>query len=179
MKRNLEIIFTFIFGIVLGVVILGTYQAHTAPKLTEKPVPHIEYVYVEAEPEVITETEYIYVPYEEPFFRNLTEEDREALLDISMREAEGEDVIGQCWVMYTVICRAEAFGQSIKEVCDSSHFASSRSRSGLTPNENCCEALALIEEGWTPRPLNFRAGAYHDFRTPLCQYGNHYFSADM
>ena len=78
--------------------------------------------------------------------------------------------------MYTVICRAEAYGKSIKEVCDSSAFESSKSRSGKKPNEDCLKALELIKEGWEPKPLWFRAGQYHDFGTELCQYGGHYFS---
>lgn len=174
MKQNLQTIITFIIGVAFGVIFYGTYNAHTKTQIVSKPEVVTEYVYIEKEPEIVTET--VYIPYEEPFYRNLTEDDKNALLDIAMRESEGESVIGQAMVMYCVICRAEAFGQSIPEVVNSSAFDSSRFRSGMTPNENACEALALIEEGWTPKPLNFRCGSYHDFRTPLFQVGNHYFS---
>ena len=170
--RIIELISTFFIGVIFGVIYICTIKAHTTP--TEIPEPVIEYVYIEAEPQVITEVKY--VPYEEPFYRNLTEEDKIALLDIAMREAENQDVIDQAMVMYTVICRAEAFNQTIKEVCDSSAFSSSAFRSGITPNENCNEALARIEEGWIPKPLYFRRDCYHNFGTPLYQVGPHYFS---
>jgi hypothetical protein len=176
MKNTLNILFLLIIGAAFGIAVYGSYQAHTKSYQisTVNPEPTIEYVYIEKDPEIITE--YVYIPYEEPFYRNLTDEDKDALLDITMREAEGEDVIGQCWVMYTVICRAEAYGQSIKEVCESDAFKSSAFRSGITPNDNCLEALALIEEGWIPKPLWFRRDTYHGFGTPLCQVGKHYFS---
>lgn len=160
---------------VFGFVIHGSVEAwQESYEMTTEPevIKEVEYVYLEPEP--IIET--VYIPYEEPFYRNLTTEDEEALLDIGMREAENQGVIGHCWAMYTAICRAEAFGKSIKEVCDSSAFESSRSRSGKKPNEDCLKALELIREGWLPKPLYFRAGHYHDFGTPLCNYGNHYFS---
>ena len=177
MKTALYQLFTMFVGIVVGIAAYGSYQAHTKSYHLETPEPEriVEYVYVESEPEIIYET--VYVPYEEPFYRNLTEEDKYYLKDIAMREAEGEGVIGQVWVMYCVICRAEAFGKSIKEVCLSSAFESSANRSGLTPNANCEEALALIEEGWTPKPLWFRRGYYHqNLGSPFCQVGNHCFS---
>lgn len=172
--RIIELITTFFIGVIFGVIYICTVQAHTSEPI-EIPEPEIQYVYVEAEPEIITEIKY--VPYEEPFYRNLTEEDKTALLDIAMRESENQGVIGQAMVMYTVICRAEAFNQTIKEVCDSSAFESSAFRSGITPNENCEEALALIEEGWIPKPLYFRRDHYHNFGTPLYQVGPHYFSS--
>ena len=172
--RIIELITTFFIGVIFGVIYICTVQTHTSEPI-EIPKPEIQYVYVEAEPEIITEIKY--VPYEEPFYRNLTEEDRTALLDIAMRESENQGVIGQAMVMYTVICRAEAFNQTIKEVCDSSAFESSAFRSGITPNENCEEALALIEEGWIPKPLYFRRDHYHNFGTPLYQVGPHYFSS--
>lgn len=172
--QNLKYLFTLLVGLLVGIAAYGSYQAHTASYEEEKTPPQIEYVYIETEPEVVTEV--VYVPYEEPFYRNLTDEDVYYLKDIAMREAEGEDVIGQVMVMYTVICRAEAFNQSIKEVCESSAFESSAFRSGITPNENCNQALSLIEDGWTPKPLYFRAGHYHSFGTPLYQVGNHFYS---
>ena len=179
MRVYFQNILFFVAGAVFGIIIYGTYQSHTSNYhiSTQPPEKIIEYVYVESEP--IIETEVVYVPYEEPFYRNFTEEDVYYLKDISMREGEGESVIGQCWIMYTVICRAEYFGKSIKEICDSSAFESSRSRSGLTPNDNCNQALALIEEGWEPKPLWFRRDNYHGFETPLCQVGAHYFSTSL
>lgn len=161
--------------VLFGVVIHGSVEAwKESYEMTTEPeiIKEIEYVYIESEPEIRT----VYIPYEEPFYRNLTDEDCYYLQDMAMREAEGQGVIGQCWVMYCVICRAEAYGKSIKEVCESSAFESSAFRSGKIPNEDCEKALAMIEEGWVPKPLWFRAGHYHNFGTPLCNYGNHYFS---
>lgn len=173
MKTYLHDICLILMGLVFGAIFYGSIQSwnHQEPE----PVVITEYRVIEAEPEIVKEI--VYVPYEEPFYRNLTEEDCFYLQDMAMRESEGEGVIGQCWVMYCVICRAEAFGKSIKEVCESSAFESSRNRSGLTPNDDCNEALALIQEGWVPKPLWFRRGQYHqNLGTPLCKYGNHCFS---
>ena len=172
MNRLLKELLILAMGIMFGVIVHGSYVAwnYTEPE----PIVITEYRVIEAEPEIITET--VYVPYEEPFYRNLTEEDVWYLKDMAMREASGESVIGQAMVMYVVINRAEAFNQSIKQVCESKAFESSKGMSGKTPNENCEKALALIEEGWTPKPLYFRASHYHTFGTPLYQVGNHYFS---
>lgn len=168
---------TFYFSIIVIISVFACYASYKLDEISkQEPVTEkvIEYVYVESEPEVITE--YVYLPSTDEFYRSLTDEDCWYLKDIAMREAQNQGVIGQCWVMYTVLCRAEAFGKSIKEVCESSAFESSRSRSGITPNDDCNEALALIEEGWIPKPLYFRAGKYHNFGAPLCQYKDHYFS---
>ena len=174
MKQLLKNLFSLSIGIAVGIAAHGSYLSHNYSMTTEKPEPEIQYVYIESEPEVITET--IYIEVEPEPFRNFTEEDVYYLKDIAMREAEGEDVIGQVMVMYTVICRAEAFNQSIKEVCESSAFESSAFRSGITPNENCNQALSMIEDGWEPKPLYFRRDCYHSFGTPLFQYESHYFS---
>ena len=151
MKQQIKELILLGLGIGFGIVVHGSIAAWTYEE--PEPIYITEYKVIEAEPEIITET--VYVPYEEPFYRNLTDEDVWYLKDMAMREAEGQGVIGQCWVMYCVICRAEAFGQSIKEVCESEAFKSSKFRSGKTPNDDCNEALALIQEGWKPKPLWF------------------------
>ena len=173
MNRLLKELLILAMGIGFGIIVHGSYEAwnYTEPE----PIVITEYKTIEAEPEVITEI--VYVPYEEPFYRNLTEEDVWYLKDMAMREASGESVIGQAMVMLVVINRAEAYGQSIKQVCESDAFKSSRAMSGKTPNENCNKALELIAEGWEPKPLYFRAGHYHSFGTPLFQVEGHYFSS--
>ena len=94
-----------------------------------------------------------------------------------MREIEGGDVVDFLWVFYTAECRKEAYGiETYEEVWRSDAFNASWSRRGIEPNENCLKAFALFEEGWTPKPLWFRADHYHSFGTPLCEVGNHYFS---
>lgn len=172
MKRNLELFLTFLLGIFFGVIYVGTFKAHTAePEI----IKDTQYVYVETEPEI--KTEYVYIPFEEVFFRNLSEDDEFYYKDLAMREAEGEDVIGILWVMYTFECRCKAFNHTPAEEWASSAYETSMNRSGKTPNDNVNEAYELFKEGWTPKPLNFRAGSYHEIREPLCQVGNHYFSA--
>ena len=158
-----------------GIIIHGSVQAwkesYGEPK---QPEVITEYVYIESEPEVVVE--YVYLPSTEDSFRNFTTKEEWCLCDLGMREAENQGVIGQCWVMYCGLCRCEAYGQSIEEMWESKAFASSMCRSGKTPNEDCLKALELIRAGWTPKPLWFRAGHYHDFGNPLCQVGNHCFS---
>lgn len=185
MNNNLKYIFSLVIGIFVGISIFGSYRSHNYHISTE-PEKEIEYVYIEKEPVVIHDIEYVYVepevveklvyvPMDEDFFLNLTEREEWCLKDLSMREAEGEGVIGQCWLMYTALCRCQAFGTTIEEEWASSAYTS-MNRSGLTPNEDCLKAFELIREGWTPRPLYFRADHYHTFGTELCQVGNHYFS---
>lgn len=133
---------------------------------------------VEVPVEVVKEIEVevpIYVPYEKPFYRNFTEDDEWYYKDLAMREAEGEGVTGMLLVMYTAECRCEAFGHNISVEWGSSAYTS-MNRSGKIPNEDCNRAFEIFREGWTPKPLYFRAGTYHNFATPLFQYGNHYFS---
>ena len=171
MRRNLELILSFIIGIFFGVVYVGTIQAHTEPKIEKQ----IEYVYLESEPETVVQ--YVSVPFVEVDFRTLSEEDEFFYKDLAMREAENQGVIGMLWVMYTVECRCEAFNHTPSQEWASSAYKTSMSRSGITPNDDCNEAFELFRQGWIPKPLNFRAGSYHDFREPLCQVGGHYFSA--
>ena len=179
MRRNLEIIFALLVGIVVGVASYGSYKSHDYHMTTQNPEPIREYIYIESEPEIIEKEveveKVVYLPSYEEFFRNLTEEDEWYLKDLAMREAESEGVIGQCWVMYTVLCRCEAFGHSIKEEWESEAYTS-MNRTGKTPNEDCLKAFEMIREGWTPKPLYFRADHYHTFGTQLCQVGGHFYS---
>lgn len=176
MKNVINVLFTLIVGIAVGIAAYGSYQAHSRSYQAEKTPPEtkIEYVYIESEPEIITET--VYIEKEPTFYRELTEDDCFYLMDLAMREAEDQGTVGMLWVMYTAECRCEAFGISYESVWLSDAFSSSWGRRGIEPNEDCLRALALFEEGWLPKPLYFRAGHYHGFGTELCQVGNHYFS---
>jgi len=168
---------TFYFSIVVIISVFACYASYKLDEISkQEPVTEkvIEYVYVESDPEVITE--YVYLPSTQEFYRTFTDREAWCLMDLGMREGANQGVIGQCWIMYTALCRAEAYGMSIEEVWSSSAFESSMGMSGKTPNEDCKKALALIEEGWIPKPLWFRAGKYHDFGVPLCQYKDHCFS---
>lgn len=175
MTGNLKIIFTLFIGIAFGVIYHATYTAHTQTQVASEPIIKTEYVYIEKEPEVITE--YVYIEKEQETQRNITDEDAWYLKDLAMREAEGEGVEGMLWVMYTVECRTQAFGSTIGEEWAGNAFSTSYTRTGKTPNEDCEKAFEIFREGWTPRPLYFRRGAYHTFGVPLAQVGNHYFSS--
>ncbi len=171
MRQFLEYLFTLLVGIAVGIAGYGSYTHHNKPIETIK----TEYVYIESEPEIITET--VYVEVEPEFYRSFSESEAWYLKDLGMREIEGGDVVDFLWVFYTAECRKEAFGyETYEEVWRSDAFNASWSRRGIEPNENCLKAFALFEEGWTPKPLWFRADHYHGFGTPLCEVGNHYFS---
>ena len=168
--RITQAIATFFIGVIFGAIYACTINAHSTPEPTPK--TEIQYVYVEKEPEVITETVYV----EKDFFRNHSEEDAWYYKDMALREGEGEGVVGMLWIMYTFECRCKAFNHTAEEEWASSAYESSMFRSGITPNEDCEKAYELFREGWIPEPLYFRAGNYHSFGTPLCEVGNHYFS---
>lgn len=170
MKNNLVIIFALLFGIVVGAASYGSYVAHTRP-IPEK---EIEYVYITSEPEIITET--VYVEVEPEFYRNISDADSFYYMDMAMREAENQGVIGMLWVMYTFGNRCEVFGNTPEEEWKSSAYETSMFRTGIEPNEDCLRAYEMYVEGWIPKPLYFRAGHYHSFGTELCQVGSHYFS---
>jgi hypothetical protein len=170
--RIIQFIATFFIGIIFGIIYTCTFNAHTEP--VDPPKPQIEYVYVEQEPEVVTE--YVYLYRDETEYRNHTEQEEWYYKDLGMREIEGGDVNDFLWVFYTMECRCEAFGTSVEEEWGGSAFQTSMFRSGIEPNENCLKAYEIFREGWTPKPLYFRAGHYHNFGNPLCQVGPHYFS---
>lgn len=173
MRKYIEVLFTLIVGVLVGIAAHGSYEAHTRSNI--EPETITEYVYIETEPQIITE--YVYIETEPTFYRSFSDSEGWYLKDLGMREIEGGDVIDFLWVFYTAECRKEAFGiETYEEVWRSDAFAASWSRRGIEPNENCLKAFALFEEGWTPRPLWFRADHYHSFGTPLCEVGNHYFS---
>lgn len=171
--RITQVIATFFIGVIFGAIYACTVNAHSQ---TPEPTPktEIQYVYIEKEPEVITET--VYVPVEEEFFRNHTEQEEWYIKDLAMREGEGEGVVGMLWIMYCLECRCKKFNHTIEEEWAGSAFKTSMNRSGLTPNEDCEKAYELFREGWKPEPLYFGAGYYHGFATDLCQCGNHCFS---
>ena len=170
MRKALEILFTLLVGIAVGIAGYGSYTHHNKPIETVK----TEYIYIEREPEVITET--VYVEVEPEFYRSISDEDSFYYMDIAMREAENQGEVGMLWVMYTFQNRCETFGHTPKEEWESSAYETSMFRTGIEPNEDCLKAYEAFIEGWIPRPLYFRANRYHSFGTPLCEVGNHCFS---
>ena len=174
MKNTINVLFTLIVGIAVGIAAYGSYTSHNYSMTAQAPEPQIEYVYIEKEPEVITET--VYIEVEPEFFRNLSDADGWYYKDYAMREGEAEGVIGMLWLMYTFENRCEAYGHTPEEEWASSASEPSMFRTEIEPNEDCLKAYELFIEGWEPKPLYFRAGHYHSFGTELCQVGNHYFS---
>lgn len=174
--KNLETIFALLIGILVGVASYGSYISHR-PVQPEKVV---ECVYIESEPEVITEYEYIYVPVEpEVYYPNLTFEECDLLEQIAFAEAKGEGVRGMVLVMNVVLNRVHAngYGDSVKEVI----FAEGQFYTdGMTPNvsDECHEALVLVLEGadFSQGALYFNKYGYRSDKEPLFQYGEHYFS---
>ena len=136
--RITQAIATFFIGVIFGAIYACTINAHSTPEPTPK--TEIQYVYVEKEPEVITETVYV----EKDFFRNHSEEDAWYYKDMALREGEGEGVVGMLWIMYTFECRCKAFNHTAEEEWASSAYESSMFRSGITPNEDCEKAYELF-----------------------------------
>lgn len=178
MRKNLEIIFALLVGIACGVASYGSYVAHTASRTLPEKV--VEYVYIESEPQVITEVEYIYVPVAPEVYRpNLTSRECDLLEQIAYAEAKGEGVKGMILVMNVVLNRvnAEGFGDSVEEVifADGQFYTA-----GMTPDvsDECHEALAMVLDGtdFSQGALFFNKYDYPPDREALFQYKNHYFS---
>lgn len=172
--RIIELITTFFIGVIFGVIYICTVQAHTSEPI-EIPEPEIQYVYVEAEPEIITETEYIYRDY--PVERELSEEECDLLEQIAYAEAKGEGILGMMLVMNVVLNRAEKDGKTIEEVI----FAEGQFYTeGMTPyvSEECHAALNLVIQGYdfSEGAIYFNKYGYRDGCEPVLQYKNHYFS---
>ncbi|MBR4489900.1 cell wall hydrolase [bacterium] len=97
--------------------------------------------------ETVHETETF---FNEPV-RSFTEEEKYVLKKIAMAEAEGESTVGKALVMLVVLNRADdpGFPDTVREVVFEEGQFSSLDRYGeLEPNEDCEEALLLIENGW-------------------------------
>jgi len=174
MRKALEILFTLLVGIAVGIASYGSYIHHKPTPIETK----TEYVYIETEPQIVTE--YVYIEVEpEPFYRNLTAEECDLLEQIAYAEAKGEGVRGMVMVMNVVLNRVEApgFGDTIEEVI----FAEGQFyTAGMTPNvsDECHEAMSLVLEGadFSQGALFFNKYGYRNGKEPLFQYLNHYFS---
>ena len=84
----------------------------------------------------------------------ITQEEKEILLQIAMAEAEGESTEGKAMVMAVVLNRMESedFPDNMKEVVFQESQFAVMGKNGryftTTPNEDCGKALELIESGW-------------------------------
>ena len=178
MKHTINVLFTLIVGIAVGIAAYGSYTSHNYSMSTQPPEPEVRYVYIEKEPEIITET--VYVEKEpDPFYLNLTAEECDLLEQIAYAEARGEGTRGMVMVMNVVLNRVEApgFGDSIEEVI---YAEGQFYTAGMTPNvsDECHEAMALVLEGadFSQGALFFNKFGYRNGKEPLFQYGAHYFS---
>lgn len=178
MKHTINVLFTLIVGIAVGIAAYGSYTSHNYSMSTLPPEPEVRYVYIEKEPEIITET--VYIEKEpEPFYLNLTAEECDLLEQIAYAEARGEGTRGMVMVMNVVLNRVEApgFGDSIEEVI---YAEGQFYTAGMTPNvsDECHEAMALVLEGadFSQGALFFNKYGYRNGKEPLFQYKNHYFS---
>lgn len=189
---KIESIFSLIIGIAVGWAITGSYFSHNYHISTVNPEPKTEYIYIEKEPEVIHDieyvyaepevrteyvTEYVYVPFEQPFYLNLTEDEISLLEQIAYAEARGEGIKGMALVMNVVLNRSAEWEKSIHDVI----FAQGQFyTAGMTPNvsEDCHEAMQLVIEGYdeSQGALFFNKYGYPDGREPLFQYKSHFFS---
>ena len=119
--------------------------------------------------------------------RDWGSEDSEILLKIAMAEAEGESVKGKALVMLVVLNRtwSDEFPDTIEEVVFQPQQFSPVAEGGryytTEPNEDCYEALGLIESGWdeSEGALYFescKGGSWHSENLEyLFQEGNHKF----
>ena len=135
-----------------------------------------------AEPEKVQDKPEIIIP--EKIFG---EKDAEILLKIAMAEAEGEPVEGKALVMLVVLNRVQAdgFPGTIKKVVFQKGQFTPTSEGGrywtTEPNEECYEALKMVEQGWdeSEGALYFEACGGESWHSRNLKYlfrvGNHRF----
>lgn len=121
------------------------------------------------------------------YSRDWGAEDAEILLKVAMAEAEGESAEGKALVMLVVLNRvwSDGFPNSVEEVVFQEKQFSVTAEGGryytTTPDEDCLEALRLIENGWdeSQGALYFescREESWHSRNLEfLYQVGNHRF----
>lgn len=116
-------------------------------------------------------------------------EDAYMLTKIAMAEAEGEDTKGKALVMLVVLNRSWSCGypNSLEDVIfQDEQFSpvNSGRYDSVEPNEDCWNALELIESGWDESygALYFESKSkstwHEDNLEFLFQHGNHYFYKD-
>ncbi len=114
-------------------------------------------------------------------------EESVTLAQIAMAEAEGESVEGKALVMLVVLNRVwnEHFPNTIEEVVFQKNQFTPTEPGGrywtTTPNEECYEALKLVESGWdeSQGALYFESTGHDGWHSQnlefLFQEGNHKF----
>lgn len=133
--------------------ISGTIQAHTSRTIPVEHHPIIEEP-IEIQTlaaKVADVPEVHYVSFTDEFavrsvIRNLTEEDKELLMQIAQAEAGNQDVIGRALVILTVLNRCEKNNATVRQTI----FAPSQFYvSGMCPGDELTqEAMELVMHGW-------------------------------
>lgn len=133
--------------------ISGTIQAHTSRTIPVEHHPIIEQPIEIQTPaaRVADVPEVHYVSFTDEFavrsvIRNLTEEDKELLMQIAQAEAGNQDVIGRALVILTVLNRCEKNNATVRQTI----FAPSQFYvSGMCPGDELTqEAMELVMLGW-------------------------------
>ena len=133
--------------------ISGTIQAHTSRTIPVEHHPIIEQPIELQTPaaRVADVPEVHYVSFTDEFavrsvIRNLTEEDKELLMQIAQVEAGNQDVIGRALVILTVLNRCEKNNATVRQTI----FAPSQFYvSGMCPGDELTqEAMELVMHGW-------------------------------
>lgn len=154
-------------------------QETATPEVKQVSVTHGAVTQAQAQPE--TEGQSLI------YRRDWDGEDSEILLKIAMAEAEGEDVEGKALVMLVVLNRvwSDGFPGTISEVVFQRKQFSPTAEGGrywtTEPDEECYEALELIESGWDESrgALYFEScggDSWHSRNLEfIFQHGNHKF----
>ena len=133
--------------------ISGTIQAHTSRTIPVEHHPIIEQPIEIQTPaaRVADVPEVHYVSFTDEFavrsvIRNLTEEDKELLMQIAQVEAGNQDVIGRALVILTVLNGCEKNNATVRQTI----FAPSQFYvSGMCPGDELTqEAMELVMHGW-------------------------------
>lgn len=133
--------------------ISGTIQAHTSRTIPVEHHPIIEQpIEIQTPAARVAEVpEVRFASFQDEFavrsvIRNLTEEDKELLMQIAQAEAGNQDVIGRALVILTVLNRCEKNNATVRQTI----FAPSQFYvSGMCPGDELTqEALELVMHGW-------------------------------
>ena len=164
--------------------ISGTIQAHTSRTIPVEHHPIIEEPFEIQTPaaRVVDVPEVHYVSFTDEFsvrsvIRNLTEEDKELLMQIAQAEAGNQDVIGRALVILTVLNRCEKNNATVRQTI----FAPSQFYvSGMCPGDELTqEAMELVMHGWDESEgcLYFCSTGWNYYGAEhLFKHGDHYFS---
>ncbi len=151
--RILKYLTLCLFASFWAFAISGTIQAHTSRTIPVEHHPIIEQPIEIQTPaaRVADVPEVHYVSFTDEFavrsvIRNLTEDDKELLMQIAQAEAGNQDVIGRALVILTVLNRCEKNNATVRQTI----FAPSQFYvSGMCPGDELTqEALELVMHGW-------------------------------